>query len=481
MTSKVITKNTDFDSQPFKNCCLCNEKQSDVKPFVKMDECLCVSKNAIHAHCMLLWQNMSMEYLNYTTIKTRCRTCSAHKSNELTLNDTIYNIKLTQTTPHYNSNNNFCIYSRKNSDTLTTIEKYKITTRNNYSANSNYSTNTVVILYDHGQVSDYSKTVTHHNFKYEGRRYRNVTSYEKTRIEVVRENTNSINCIEMYKDGKKNGETILFNPNHKNLISAILQFEDDKMEGKQKIYEISYTNELYLYEEYNCVNSIIVGPFKRYNHAGKIIIDANYDETGKLLFPYKQYHNTDKNNIMVLINDIPEEPTKMRVEEYHENERVKANYIRMKPSKMVNIKWYDIEREEVTSRICPPYIEYSSKGNIVQKRELDAETGFIKIETYHANKRLKYEKYVTNDKHENNRHTYKYYFDSGQLNLSYTYNDSGKLNGWYHEYFKNGQMKSSIFYNNGEFDGEYKKWNANGDILKDHRYVNGNFVPIATA
>lgn len=469
MTSKAITKNTAYDANPSKVCCLCNQKQSDLKPFINLDGCLCVSNNAIHAHCMLLWQHMSREYLGYCSIKTRCRTCQHHMSNELILNDTIYNIRLTQLNNNYNTNSDFCIYSRKNSDILTTVEKYKVKTTNG----SNSISNTSIILYDYGQVSNYSKNATDQNFKYEGRRYRYASSYERTQIEAIRSNINLINCIEMYSLGKRNGETILFNPKYNNTISAILQFKDDKMDGKQMIYDFNYVNEVWLHEEYNCVNNIIVGQYKRYNNEGKIIIDANYDEAGKLLFPYKQYHNTDKNNIMVLINDIPEEPTKMRVEEWHENGQIKANYIRMKPNKMVNIKWHDIAQEEVKSAICPPYIEYSSRGAICEKRELDAETGFVKIETFHANKRLKCEKYVTNDHRENNRHTCKYYFDNGQLSLSYTYNDSGRHNGYYHEYFKNGQMKLSIFYNNGEYDGEYKKWNLAGDLVKDIRYNNG--------
>lgn len=426
---------------------------------------------------MLVWQHTANHYMeritpNKTLIPGRCSTCNIRmKADDLTLNDIKFHIK-TNNSLYGGDGNDFTIYSYKSEDILTRVEKYKIT-----------YTDSLIYLYDYGHVNDYNRVSKTGGTKYEGKRYKSVNSYPGTRIEMKRQNTNMINCIETYINGKKEGETILYNPKHNNSISAILNFKNDVLHGKQMIYELPYdTTEAWLYEEYSCENGRIVGPYKHYNQKGQVLIDANYDTDGKFIFPYKEYHDSEKLNLAVQITEQPGEPTKMHVQEWHTNGRIKSDHVLMKPRNMVNLKWQQIERSgqgsDTRARICPPYIEYSSSGKIVQTHELDAETGLVKHQTFYANGKLKSEKFYTNDVHEASRHTYKYYWDNGQLNISCTYNEHGRMHGYYHQYFKNGQMKESIFYTNGEYDGEYRKWTSTGELRRDRRYANGHLQAI---
>jgi len=71
------------------------------------------------------------------------------------------------------------------------------------------------------------------------------------------------------------------------------------------------------------------------------------------------------------------------------------------------------------------------------------------------------------------------FYDNGQLWLKCTYQITQEgqqiLNGWYEEYFKNGQLCRKGLYQNGLLEGLYERYYRNGLPAEQRMHQNGQF------
>ena len=67
---------------------------------------------------------------------------------------------------------------------------------------------------------------------------------------------------------------------------------------------------------------------------------------------------------------------------------------------------------------------------------------------------------------------YKYYNAYGQIK-EHKFWKNGNVNGEYKWWYDNGRLKEHKFYKNGKLDRECKWWNNDGKLLKHKFYKNG--------
>ena len=64
------------------------------------------------------------------------------------------------------------------------------------------------------------------------------------------------------------------------------------------------------------------------------------------------------------------------------------------------------------------------------------------------------------------------YYPNSQLKIDIEYED-GKFNGSYKRWFADGQIESDKNYQNGMFHGRCREWNQEGNLTFDRTYHNG--------
>lgn len=71
---------------------------------------------------------------------------------------------------------------------------------------------------------------------------------------------------------------------------------------------------------------------------------------------------------------------------------------------------------------------------------------------------------------------FKEFYENGQLKCEYetgSQYDMGLLKGSRNEYFENGMLKERCYFKNGQFDGKYFCWYANGQLKYDGTWSQG--------
>ncbi len=72
--------------------------------------------------------------------------------------------------------------------------------------------------------------------------------------------------------------------------------------------------------------------------------------------------------------------------------------------------------------------------------------------------------------------TWRWWYESGQLQSEETYKN-GKLDGTtWREWYESGQLQSEETYKNGKLDGTWREWYESGQLKYERTYKNGNLM-----
>jgi len=66
-----------------------------------------------------------------------------------------------------------------------------------------------------------------------------------------------------------------------------------------------------------------------------------------------------------------------------------------------------------------------------------------------------------------------HFYDSGNINYEYTYNEAGLKDGWQREWYENGQLWTKLFYIADKVDGLKSRWHENGQLDYEQNWKDG--------
>lgn len=289
--------------------------------------------------------------------------------------------------------------------------------------------------------------------------------YENDKIEkesLIKYPNGDIQCSRSYKADKLNGPYICFYPDGTKRIE--LEFVDDVANGQKKYYNVNGQ----IAEEYSLKNDEIDGPYKWYYGDGTLANEENYKE-GKRVGEQKYYFangklkkisNYSKNGeiedykVYNMLGNLVESC------EYNSKEELHGDYIQY---------FYDGKKKNITTYkngTVKNYKTFDYKGDLIQD---------VKVQNKELNTYLNIlGDPISKGKKIRNKllGKWSYFYPSGTLKSTNTYNSNANTSGESIDYHTNGQVKSILNYKDGKAEGLYQEFYHNGVLRREGTYYN---------
>lgn len=250
-------------------------------------------------------------------------------------------------------------------------------------------------------------------------------------------------AIGNFENGKKNGDWTYYSD--KGSISAEGAFSDDKKEGEWNYY---HTGER-LESTYPYTDGEVNGNFKEYNKKGILIKEGVYKD---------DYYNG-------------------LVKEYYETGAISSSKEFSKGLMDGEIIFYYRNGKKSLETMCKEgkieglFIRYNAVGNKTQELEYENDelNGYAK--TWYSNGQLKHSRMYKNDLPEGE---WKSYYQNGNIMEEEIYSE-GQLIGENTEYYENGKIsEKGEFDENGKENGVFKEYYSTGELYAEISYKSGD-------
>ncbi len=315
-----------------------------------------------------------------------------------------------------------------------------------------------------------------------------------------------------YKNYKLNGDANIYT---NGILDYITTFTDGEIKnGKYRYFYPIGT----LKSEYPFVNGKGEGEYTKYFDSGEIEIKRNY-LNGELEGLNKVYYrNGQISEESTYKNGLLEGPFTT----YYENGQIKSKGKYLKDNKVGEIMYYfengktdAVENFDETGKENGTSVSFSEDGwkiseHVYKNGELTEysfydkdgkiisedkrKSGNLKYKAYYENGNISVEGQY-NKKGKNGK--WKYYetnacltdiyeykddlivgefkklYPNGKTETTYLFDENGNSNGYYQDFYRNGNLYAQGYINNGNVDGPWEYYYRNGSLNKKMFYING--------
>lgn len=231
-------------------------------------------------------------------------------------------------------------------------------------------------------------------------------------------------------------------------LESVGTYKADKPEGEEMSY---YRNGQIMYKM-NYKDGLAEGEYISYFENGNINTKGSFIKGKKTGEWISFYESGNKNDVVNFDLDGKENGI---YEQFTEDGRKLADYVYTK-GEISEYRFYDKNGEVLSEGKRKAgdfyYKSFYENGNIDKEGKFGKKDKNGLWKSYDINGSLVSEEQYLNGV---NVDTFKRYFRSGELETIYKFNKEGGIDGYYADYFRNGNLYCQGYFNNGESDGPW--------------------------